>query len=132
MIIKANNRKLINSFLDSQDGLVEIKPVKDKRTNQQNRALHLYFKHLSEAFNEAGLDVKATLSEDIDHPWTPELVKEHIWRPVQKSYTQKESTTKLNRTQIDEILMIISKYIGEKFGISVAFPCIDELYDKEN
>lgn len=103
-----------------------------KRTNQQNKSLHLYCKFIADAFNDAGMDVKLVLSKDLDHPWTQTLVKELIWRRVQNSYLGKKSTTQLSITEIDNIFDIINKYIGQEFGIHCPFPSIEELFKENN
>lgn len=94
----------------------------DKRTLQQNKALHKFFSLLSEDLTNAGLDMKKTLKEDADIPWTPEMVKEHLWRPIQEVMTHKESTTELDTKQINEIYEVLIRHLGEKFGITTAFP----------
>lgn len=90
-----------------------------KRTLQQNRALHLWFKHVSEALNDAGLDMKKTLKPQMEIPWSPITVKEFLWRPVQQAYIQIDSTTQLERKQIDEIINIIIRGLGEKLGVEL-------------
>ena len=105
------------------------KPVK-KRTDRQNRALHLWFKQLAEALNEAGFDMRATIREDLDIPWNEKTVKEYLWRPVQKQYLLERSTTKLKTKDIDKIFDIINKAIGERTGVHVPFPSIDSLMEE--
>lgn len=99
------------------------------RTLQQNKALHLWFSQLADELNLAGLDVKKTLSQDIEHPWTPNLIKELIFRPVMTSYLQKTSTTKLTTAEIDKVFDVINKFIGEQFGLHITFPSIEALMD---
>jgi len=60
-----------------------LEAIMDKqRTNRQNKALHLYFQMLADELNNAGLDVRRTLREDVEIPWSPYLIKELIWRKV--------------------------------------------------
>ena len=106
---------------------VEIKKAVKSRTEKQNRALHLYYTHLSKELNDHGLDIKKTLSQDMEHPWTPILIKELIWRPIQKAYLNKESTKRLATDDIDKIFDIINKFIGEQFGLHIDFPSIETL-----
>ena len=101
-----------------------------KRTTQQNRALHLYYKHLADELNNAGLDVKETLAEEIDIPWSPILIKELIWRKVQRAYTTKISTTELTTKEINELFDIINRHLGEKFGLHIPFPSIEALMEE--
>jgi hypothetical protein len=106
---------------------------KDKpaRTRQQNKALHLYYTFLANALNDAGLDMRKTLKPEIEIPWTPETVKEFLWRPIQRAQLQKESTTELTTKELDEVLETLSRHLGEKFGLSVPFPSIEEVMNRE-
>lgn len=103
-----------------------------KRTLRQNASLHLMFKQLADALNEAGLDVRTTLSEELEHPWTPYLIKELIWRRVQKSMYGKKSTTQLETGEIDKIFEVIIRYLGETKGFECPpFPSIESLTNDE-
>lgn len=54
---------------------------------------------------------------------TPVIVKECVWRPIQKAMFGIESTKELSKNkQIDMIADVINKHFGEKFGIYVPFP----------
>lgn len=105
-----------------------IKIVKKRRSDAQNRALHLYFTKLAKALNDAGWDMKKTLKEEISIDWSSYSVKENIWRPLQKSKLGKVSTTQLKTNDIDKIYDIINREIGGRTGVSVPFPCEEELY----
>lgn len=95
----------------------------EKRTGQQNRALHLYFTHLAEALNDAGYNVQLVLSHTMDLDWTPELAKELLWRTAQQALLGKQSTTELNKQQeIDLVYSHLNRYISERFGLHVPFP----------
>ena len=57
---------------------VHLRIVTGQRTTKQNASLHKYFQLLSDSLNDAGLDMRRTLKEEIDIPWTPANVKEHL------------------------------------------------------
>jgi hypothetical protein len=105
-----------------------------KRTNRQNRALHLYFQMVSDTLNEAGLDMKELLPE-IDIPWSKSAVKEYLWRPIQKVQIQKSSTTEMTTKDIDIIFDTLNRYLA-KYGIHEDFPSIEtimyKLQEKDN
>lgn len=103
--------------------------VKDKRTSKQNRALHLYFRLLAEALNEAGYDMKAVIRKEVDIPWTMESVKEYLWRPIQKQYILEKSTVQLSTKNIDEIYDIVNRVIGERTGVFIPFPSFETMYE---
>jgi len=97
--------------------------MSDQRTLRQNRALHKYFSMLADALNDAGLDMKKTLKPEIEIPWTPENVKNHLWRPIQEAYLTKESTTELETPDVQKVYKVLDRYLAEKHGVSIAFPC---------
>jgi len=96
----------------------------DQRTAQQNKALHVLFTLLADALNDAGLDMRKVIKEDVRIPWHGDTIKEYIWRPVQKVQLGKDSTTALTTKEIDEVFETINRYLGEKFGLHVPFPSI--------
>lgn len=98
---------------------IDKKPV---RSLSQNAAIHLYFKQLAESLNSAGYDVKKTMRQDVEIPWTETLIKELIWRKVQKAMLDIDSTSKLSTAQISEVYEVINNHIASSFGVSVAFP----------
>lgn len=93
-----------------------------RRTTQQNRALHKYLTELAAALNSAGLDMKATLKPATEIPWTLEMAKEFLWRPIQKVMTDIESTADLDTRDVSAIYEVLSRHIAQKFGVSVEFP----------
>lgn len=109
----------------------DIKEEKKRRTDAQNRALHLYLTQLAEKLNDAGFDMRATISDGVDIPWTPQTVKENLWRPIQEAYLNKKSTTKLDTTDIDKVYDILNRTIGERTGVSVQFPCVEDLINNQ-
>lgn len=97
------------------------------RTLQQSKALHLYFTQLAEMLNDAGLDMRKVLKPSISIPWTPQTIKENLWKPVMEFQLQKSSTTEMTTKDIDEVYDVINKHIGEQFGISIEFPSQESL-----
>lgn len=92
------------------------------RSSQQNRALHKYFDMLADALNSAGYDMRNTLKQDVDVPWSPDMVKELIWRPVQIAMFNTESTAKMKRADYSKVWEVLNRHTSEKFGISVQWP----------
>lgn len=102
----------------------EVRP-KGYRTEYQNNAIHKFFTMLAQELNEKGKDMRVVLKDDWQIWWTPEAVKDHLWRPVQRSMTGKESTKELEKTsgEIDQIHEMIMKNLGENHGIEwIEFP----------
>lgn len=93
-----------------------------KRTGRQNNSLHRFFRLLAADLNDAGLDMRKTLREDIEVPWTEELVKDHLWRPIQEAVVNKESTTELEKDEVDKVYNVLNRHLGQKLGIYTPFP----------
>lgn len=96
------------------------------RTIKQNSALHQLFEELANELNLRGLDMRTVLKPGIDIPWTKETVKEHLWKKIQKIAVNKEHTSELSSQEIDLVFSILSKHLGEKFGIELTFPSVNE------
>lgn len=92
------------------------------RTTTQNNALHVYCRLLGEALDDAGLDMKKVMKPAYEIKWTPPLVKEHLWKPMQKYVTDKESTTDATAGEYDLVHKHLSQLLSEKFGVYVPFP----------
>lgn len=121
----------------------EIKLIKDlfgnmknikPRTEAQNRSLHLYFSHIAEALNAESYDVRIVLQviaeKGVDMMWSSSLVKELLWRSIQKKYTGKKSTTELDAVkEITDIHDMLNKFLSENFYVSVPFPSMETLIE---
>lgn len=77
---------------------------------------------LADELNFAGLDMKKTLKPEIDIWWTPESIKNYLWRPIQKAMTIKESTTELTTDEVNKIYKVLDKFTSEKHHIHLEFP----------
>lgn len=98
-----------------------------KRTNQQNKALHVLFQLLADELNNAGLDMRKTLKPGIEIPWARNGIKEYLWRPIQEAQLGKKSTTELTTIEVDQVFDTLIRHLGEKLGLHVAFPSVEEL-----
>ena len=99
------------------------------RTYFQNRAMHLGFKKIADALNDAGKDMRTVLKPTIEIPWTKQSVKEHIFRPIMKLMTNKSSTTELSKQQeIGEIWETIMRFMlqNEHLDEFIPFPSDEE------
>lgn len=111
---------------------IELKQVKQTRSSQQNRALHLFFTFCSESLNDAGFEFqyRGLKGMDIEIPWTPELFKEMVWKPIQVTLFDITSTTKITTAQINTILDVLIRHFA-KLGLSVSFPNQWDLWLKQ-
>lgn len=111
--------------------VIELKEVKKTRTNDQNSALHLYFKLIAYQLNELGLEFhyQGLNIQGLTSRYTENIIKEFIWRPIQISLFNIKSTTKLDTRQINEIIDVITKFFGDR-GVFIEFPSIETLTKK--
>ncbi len=111
----------------------ELKEVRGTRTNLQNKSLHLFFTLIADELNNLGLEFMYTGIKGLEmsSTYTSKIVKDFIWKPIQKTLFDINSTTKLNTIQINEISDILIKFFGEK-GIYIVFPSTQGLLDKNS
>lgn len=110
-----------NSLSNLKDGIysVDVKNM-DMRTIKQNSAMHAYFSLLAQAFNDSGQTISKVIKVDVE--WTPDTVKEILWKPIMQAVLKKKSTTKLNKDEIDKVYDVLNRALSEKVGVSVPFP----------
>ena len=98
-------------------------PETKQRTGQQNKALHVYCELLAEALNDAGYDMQHVLAQKaVSIPWSRERVKECLWKEVQRAMFDTESTTELEKLQMNDVYEVLDRQISERFGVHVEFP----------
>lgn len=126
--LKWANVKAIRNYLAQVDGkelVVSIDKETGVRSGPQNSALHVYYEHLATALNEKNLGCKFILGDKtVELDWTPNLIKEMIWRPIQIALTGKTSTTQLDKvSEIDKIYDHLNRlFSNEPFMVHVPFP----------
>jgi hypothetical protein len=131
-LLEWSNKREIFDYLLSVDGKklsVNIERETGVRTGTQNNALHKYFEMVSTALSEAGHTFDLTIGKKIVKlEWTPTLVKEAMWKPIQKALFGKGSTTKLDKTtEINQIYEHINRFLSnEPICIHVPFPHEDK------
>jgi hypothetical protein len=124
--------------------IFELKEIRDTRTTLQNAALHQFFVFISDELNNLGLEFEyrgikhfsKKLSGQIKEQYyytryTTKIVKDFIWKPIQKTLFDIDSTTELTTQQINEISDVLIKFFGEK-GIYIVFPNMKSKLDKQD
>jgi hypothetical protein len=121
------------AYIRENKKLCKLEVIKKKRTITQNKALHLYFNHISKELNNLGLTFNYTglKGVEMEMRYNSNLVKEMIWRPIQITLFGKESTTELTTQEINEVLDVLSKFFNER-GVYIPFPSIQSLIDYNN
>jgi hypothetical protein len=84
----------------------------DKRTKAQNRLIHQFCKITSESLNDCGLTVTDVIKYETN--WTANKVKELIFKPVVKDLYEKDSTTKLDKKELDLVFDTIIRALATK------------------
>lgn len=100
----------------------------NRRTDAQNRALHLYFRLVAEALNESGLTIEQVLKNfTMELDWNAGSVKEILWKTAQKRMFGKESTTELDKVnEITAVYEAMNRFLA-KLGVEhIPFPSEDE------
>lgn len=103
-----------------------LEQVDTKRTLKQNKAIHLYCSKVAQALSDSGLDMKKVLGQTVDIPWETASTKKWLWKPIQDAQLLKKSTTELNTNEVTKIYETLNRFLGEKFGVHVPFPSLEE------
>jgi hypothetical protein len=90
---------------------VDIKNM-DMRTIRQNRALHLWCKQIATLLNSKSLYITGVFGNKIE--WTMALVKEQIIKATILKVFGINSTTKLKRKELDEMIDFITIAFASK------------------
>jgi len=111
------------TFLKSIGATIELKVIKQTRSNRQNAALHLYFTFCSNALNKSGIEFcyRGLKGMDIEIPWNSDLFKSMVWKPIQITLFDFESTTQLKTDQINQILDVLTRHFAS-IGLQINFP----------
>lgn len=128
----ANQHWIVNSESTRDDFINHVLELYDKhhyvtftwdvakqRTKRQNNALHIWLGQVANLLNDAGLDMKKTLKAETDIPWTMISAKDHLWRPIQKTLIDKESTAECETTDYNKVYEILCRHFSQKFGITL-------------
>ena len=113
-------------YLMENKKIVELKEIKLTRTGKQNKALHKYFTFIADELNELGMEFNyfGVSGKQLSMRYNGKIVKEYFWKPIQLALFEIESTTKLNTTQMNEIIDVVTKFFADK-GVIIPFPSLD-------
>jgi len=124
--------KLENLIKLNKNKVLDVKVCNNQRTSRQNRALHLYFTLLKNALNDRGIDIRKVIDEAVSLPFSEVFIKEYIWKQVQITEINKESTTDLKKPEVSQIYKIVDQIISERTGVHVEFPNWDYLLNEKD
>ena len=102
-----------------------------KRSDQQRKSIEVYCRNLSEALNNGGFTVNDQVVLRLPVAWTQENVKELIFTQIMTAlFPEKTSTTHLETDEVSEVYENLNRAIAERTGVSVAWPCEEELMNE--
>jgi len=103
-----------------------------KRSSQENKALHVLFQNIAFELNRIGMEFtyRGIKGKEIQTTYSAEIVKNYLWRPLQIALLDKQSTTKLNHSDIEAIFLILGRWFAEN-GVVIEFPSIETILNKE-
>lgn len=96
-----------------------------QRTPRQNRSGHLWFTHIADELNEHGLDMQVVLKKRMGIMWTPESVKECLFKVLAKAMYNKTSTTQLTTKEFSKVTEQLQAVLAKDYGVNVDFPSIE-------
>ena len=98
-----------------------------QRTPRQNASLHLLLTHIADELNDSGLYMQQVLKHDAEIPWSPEMVKQLLYRPFIRAMYQKESTKDLDTKQIGDSMNTMCDHLAKTTGKAFEIPSIESL-----
>jgi len=123
-----NSEASLNSYIEylkiqfEKNKYLRVKLSTGKqRTLTQNAALHKFCELLSIALNEGGYDFRLFMKDGYEVPFDEYLVKKHIWKPIQKAMTGKESTAKVEVSDYAKIYEVVNRKMAE-YGLHIPWP----------
>lgn len=105
--------------------LVEIEKIKPTRSINQNSALHLYLKMISDEAREKGLTMDMIVKKPQELPITEYLLKD-LFRAYGMAMFKKDSTAKLSKDEFSQVQQAFERIVAERLDITVPFPSIED------
>ena len=120
-----NTAEFFVKYIESQveQGIDRVYTIqKMDRTYRQNRTIHLLFRRMATALNEAGFEIKHPFKPDLEIPWSEESVKDLLYRPIITSYFKVDRSSHLNTEQLSESMDILVDAVNRNTGVYVPIP----------
>ena len=105
--------------------------MENQRTSRQNRSGHLFFRHVADELNSAGLDMQTVLQKRVGIRWTEVSVKEALFKVLAKAMYNKTSTAQLTKAEFTKVAEMLSDVLARDYGVSVEYPSEESLAQKE-
>ena len=92
------------------------------RTYRQNRTIHLLFRRMATALNDAGFEIRHPFKPDLEIPWSEHSIKELLYKPIITSYFKVERSSLLDTAQLSESMEILVDAVNRNTGVHVPIP----------
>lgn len=103
-----------------------------QRTSKQNRSAHLWYSHVADALNESGNDMQVVLAKRMEVWWTPEAIKEVLFKALMRAmYPKKTSTTQLTTKEFANVTNMLRDVLARDYGVDVEVPSVETQIAKE-
>lgn len=110
---------------------MDSKPVK-QRSLKQNASAHMWFTHISNTLNDSGLEMQVVLAKRASIFWTPESVKEVLFKGVMKAmYPGKKSTTELSTKEFSKVSEALQMMMARDYEVSIDIPSQESLANEQ-
>ena len=120
-----NTAKFFVAYIEDQveQGIDRVYTIqKMDRTYRQNRTIHLLFRRMAEALNDAGFEISHPFKPDLEIPWSEESVKDLLYRPIITSYFKVDRSSLLDTAQLSESMEILVDAVNRNTGVLVHIP----------
>ena len=122
-----DNRDKAKSFCQyvmnqAEDGIDRLYSIKRAtRSVKQNNALHLLFREIANAMNDAGYTRPHPWGK-MEVPYSETAVKEMFYVPIITKVYQKEHSSELNTKELSESVDILLDSVAQNTGIAMQMP----------
>ena len=121
----SNTAKFFIAYIEDQveQGIDRVYTIqKMDRTYRQNRTIHLLFRQMATALNDAGFEISHPFKPDLEIPWSEHSVKDLLYRPIITSYFKVERSSLLNTEQLSESMDILVDAVNRNTGVHCPIP----------
>ena len=120
-----NTCKFFVAYVEDQaeQGIDRVYKIqKADRTWRQNNTLHLLFRRMAEALNDAGFEIPHPFKPDLEIPYSEESVTELLYKPIITMYFKVDRSTDLDTEQLSESMTILVDAVNRNTGVYVHIP----------
>lgn len=120
-----NTAKFFVTYIEDQveQGIDRVYTIqKLDRTYRQNNTLHLLFREMAKALNDAGFEISHPFKPELEIPWSEHSIKELLYRPIITSYFKVDRSSLLDTEQLSESMTILVDAVNRNTGVLVNIP----------